>query len=776
MFLNPCCRLSLFLLILFVITCNAIAFASPVLSSEIENNQDQKKWVDHINIKDLPHAGKWQLAFSYAAGSSLREAKGGEIVRAKQSTDYQSTGDFYIVEFIVPENRTSASFDVIGNSAIQSYSIAPNHFFLIDSPGTEQAVILPVESSVSIPGLVNISGKEEFIKNEKKNHISIEGNPAENKAYSKQVGIVPIPVELKEGNDTFLLTNKVSVSYADPAAESAVRFFANTLKSSLDVTIETEKNNSIVKSAILFTKEGANALTAQQQAEGYLLSVTSNRIVVHAATEAGFFYGMQTLRQLLPAEFFSKKAVKNAKKWNIPTVEIKDYPRFSYRGMHLDVARHFIPAEQVKRFIDLMAMHKLNHFQWHLTDDEGWRVEIKKYPELTQVGSQRGFDLTKKDFQHNLYPAFGSGVKSYGGYYTQDQIREIVKYASDRHITIVPEIDLPGHARALIMSLPKQLIDPTDTSEYLSVQAYKDNVISPCIDSTYEVVDNIMREVADLFPGKYIHIGGDEVPAGVWMKSPSCQKLGIAANSTDDFREKIHNYFNERVQKILMTYNKSIAGWEEVANDNSMLAKPLAVYVWNAEKFDQAYNKSKKMGYDVILSTASSLYFDLSYDKDAREHGFNWAGYVGTYEPYAFLPIPADKSAEVIKGVQGQLWSETIMDPEQDVDYAAFPKLAGLSEMAWSPAVKRDWKDFSARMGRYHLPRLDFYGVKYRVSPPGVNVQNGWLMMNNEFTGTTLLYTVNGSSPKVYEGPVQVSGKVKAKAFSVTGRESRESE
>lgn len=347
-----------------------------------------------------------------------------------------------------------------------------------------------------------------------------------------------------------------------------------------------------------------------------------------------------------------------------------------------------------------------------------------------------------------------------------------MEYAKQRHITIIPEIEMPGHARAMIMSLPQQLIDPQDLSKSTSVQGYKDNVLSPCINSTYEVIDHIVKEVAELFPGKYLHIGGDEVPFGVWKKSAACQNL---ANSLDkNFREKIHHYFNQKVQTILSHYHKTMTGWEEIANEASELTSPLLVYVWNAEKFDQVYGKSKENSYDVIVSLATNLYFDLAYDKDAREPGFYWVGYVGTYEPYAMVPIPAGKNADVIKGVQGQIWTETILDPNQGLDYVAFPKVAGLAEMAWSPAVKRNWRDFSIRMGLQHLPRLDFYGVKYRVSPPGIHLQDGWLRMNNEFPGTKMLYSADGSAFKVYQEPVKVLGNVRAKAVSVTGRESRE--
>jgi hexosaminidase len=443
-----------------------------------------------------------------------------------------------------------------------------------------------------------------------------------------------------------------------------------------------------------------------------VIEVNSQTITVRAATQTGFFYALQSLRQLLPTNIYAQKFQRKVF-WNIPNVRVLDHPRFEYRGMHLDSARHFMPTAQVKRLIDLMAIHKLNYFQWHLTDDEAWRIEIKAYPQLTEKGAWRGFNPLPHDDKFDLFPSFGSGRQSYGGYYTQDDIREIVKYAQERHITIIPEIDLPGHARAMIMSLPQQLIDNSDHSDYTSIQGYKDNVLPACDTNTLSVIDNIMTEVAQLFPANYIHIGGDEVPHGAWEKSPACQKLGFEPLDPN-YRDKVQNYFLKQVQMILSKKEKIMAGWEEIASAESTLETPLRVYIWNSSKTAQVYKKAQEKGYEIIQAPAENLYFDLSYNANPKEPGQYWAGYVDTFSAYSFTPVDQTKgqTTELIKGVQGQLWSEQISSLEK-LDYFSFPKLAGLAELAWTPVDQRNWHNFYARMVVLHLPRLESYGVNY---------------------------------------------------------------
>lgn len=417
-----------------------------------------------------------------------------------------------------------------------------------------------------------------------------------------------------------------------------------------------------------------------------------------------------------------------------------------------------------------MALHKLNVFQWHLTDDEGWRIEIKNYPALTSIGAWRGFNRP-------IPPELGSGAKRYGGYYSQQQIRNIVQYAKERHITIIPEIDMPSHARAMLMSLPKLLIDSKDLSVYTSAQGYHDNVLSPCTENTFTVINNIVNELSNLFPGDTIHIGSDEVPLGVWAGSPKCQKLMkfLGLKNTDE----LQNYFLKRVEKIVQSKNKKMAVWDD-AIKNGKLDFSTRVYSWTNEN---AGLKAAQQGYSVILMPASYLYFDLAYSAETIEPGAYWAGLVDTFKIYSYKPLnifwPKTITHNIL-GVQGAVWTENISSAQQ-LDYFTFPKLLALSEVAWTPKNRRNWINFSQRVGSLHLPRLDYYGVEYRISPPGINllmIQNKILDANIEFPGLQLRYTTNGvlptSSSLLYSEPIEImNSAVNMRSFNSKNRGSR---
>lgn len=671
----------LFLLIVF---CSANIFAqekhkiSPQLFFNLQtNNLVHQTFTAKITIKHLPHSGKWRLGFNSIR--TLLTVEHAEFIPLKQG------GDFYLLEFTVPGGQSNATLILHGKSVLNRFSDSPQGYFLIDMLNA-QSKILPIMVETKL-----------LSKSSKKINEVIQAPGI--------TTIVPLPVEIIHKAGDFFLNAHTKLIYDNSTAKDPAEFFARTIQPASGFLLKTKTfRNQSIENVILLTTRGIDNLAAVERSEGYLLTVTPHSVIVRAATSAGFFYGLQTLRQLLPAEVFSF-SFRQRKTWKVPCVTIRDYPRFSYRGLHLDVARHFIPVNQVKRLLDLMAFNKLNYFQWHLTDDEGWRIEIKKYPALTQKGAWRGYDPLHYQ-EHALFPAYGSGANIYGGYYTQQEIRDIVRYAKERHITVVPEIDMPGHARAMIMSLPNELIDQHDTSKYVSAQGYHDNVLSPCAPRTYEVIDDIIAEVAQLFPGKYLHVGGDEVPTGAWRKSCMANKFDP---QDKHFSEKVQNDFMRQIQIMIVKHGKVMAGWQEIVSPYNALSKPLSVYIWNAAKIPDISKKSAQSGYHVVLCPAEKLYFDLAYSHDAAEPGQSWAGYVNTYDVYSFHP----SNAKVIAGVQGQLWSEFI-DSQKRLDYLAFPRVAGLAEVAWTPVQRRNWQEFRARMHAYYLPRLDFYGVQYR--------------------------------------------------------------
>jgi hexosaminidase len=496
----------------------------------------------------------------------------------------------------------------------------------------------------------------------------------------------------------FRLHSGTKLVVADPSsgAQEAAQFLLETINPYLETPLKTAGQDSKSPSVIRFLPLARKPL----KAEAYELAINAQHVDIKAADAAGFHYAVQSLRQLLPSSFYQTKAAPAASAI-IPALHIYDYPRYAWRGLHLDVARNFHPVADVKRLLDLMAMHKLNQFHWHLTDDEGWRIEIKAFPQLTEIGAFRGYDWP-------LAPSLGSGPEKKGGFYTQDEIREVVAYAQKRQITILPEIDMPGHARAMIRSLP-QLVDPSDQSVYESVQMYKDNVLSPCIPATYEVVDRILQEVASLFPGPYLHVGGDEVPDGVWNPERAPQCKALMAREGLQNKQQIENYFFKRIKIFVEKYGKTMAGWEEIAAKPGFADHKVLTFAW---KSGQDGERLAKEGYPVVLNPADHLYFDLAYSEDPNEPGYYWAGTIDTAKVYSY----AASASPNVRGIQGNLWSETIWTRE-DLDYRAFPRVVALAEIAWTPRARQNWQNFSQRLDQSHLPRLQAYGVQYRVAP-----------------------------------------------------------
>ncbi len=370
--------------------------------------------------------------------------------------------------------------------------------------------------------------------------------------------------------------------------------------------------------------------------------------------------------------------------------------------MMLDVSRNFFGVTYVKKFIDRMAQYKLNRFHWHLTDDEGWRIEIKHYPLLTKVGAVRGPD-TKLPF--TIFPAMrGPKNRVQRGFYTQSQIRDIVAYARGRCIEVLPEIDIPGHAKAALVSYPKLLTDPKDTSRYRSVQRVANNTLNPALESTYRFLDGVIAEVAALFPFGYIHLGGDEVPKGAWEHSPAVKALMQKHHLKS--RREVQNYFFARVDTILAKHGKKMVAWQEVLKGRPKLRKEDIVMAW---KSPQAGYKAVKRHRKTIMAPVHYLYFDQQYTRSKHEPGHTWSTPVSTRKTYSFDP----GSSPYLIGVHACLWSETLLN-EKIADYLAWPRALALAEVAWSSPKQKNWVDFKRRMKVHALPRLKLQGVHCR--------------------------------------------------------------
>ncbi|MEM8513380.1 hexosaminidase [Massilia sp. MP_M2] len=529
--------------------------------------------------------------------------------------------------------------------------------------------------------------------------------------------------------------------------------------------------------------------------EAYSLDIDAQRVVLKGASAHGVFNGLQSLAQLVSPD------------GALPLGSVQDAPRYAYRGMMLDVARHFSSVDTVLRLLDCMAAYKLNRFHFHLTDDEGWRLAIAALPELTDIGAQRGVAHPGRPC---LPPSFGSGAapgaSSGSGFYTAEEFVTILRYAKARHIDVIPEFNLPGHARAAVEAMRVRharlaaagdfagaeeylLSDPADASIYESVQLWHDNVMCIALPSVERFIDTVVTEVAALYraaevPLQVLHTGGDEVPGGAWVGSSVCQ-ASMRAHGWTDVRE-LRDDFQARCRAILARHGIAFAGWEEtalapradgvLAPDRRQAGRDVHVYVWNNGGLGPTRDCATELaaaGFDVVLANATSLYFDFAHAKHPLEPGYYWAGFVGTRDAFALAPSVG------VTGLQGQLWGENVCSRAR-LEYLAMPRLLGLAERAWSPqATDPDWNEFANRLGRRELPRLDRHGWHYRLPPPGALVEDGVLQATTAFPGLGLHYTVDGRDPDAgsprYVHPVPLHGVrvVKLASIDTRGRVSR---
>ena len=514
--------------------------------------------------------------------------------------------------------------------------------------------------------------------------------------------LIPLPQKLSVREGSFPITPATAI-YADLASQPTAAFLRERLRPATGYPLNTRASGvgeAAIPGGIYLTTNNAKASLGP---EGYELIVAPDSVVIRAPTQAGLFYGVQTLLQLLPPEIFATNPV-NQGVWKIPCVRIEDWPRFAWRGFMLDVSRHFFNKSEVETFLDAMALHKMNVFHWHLTDDHGWRIEIKKYPRLTQIGAWRsggGFGFDPKSTT-----AYGPDGR-YGGFYTQDDIRELVKYAADRHITIVPEIEMPGHSTAALAAYPEYSCTGGPFEPSLTAGIFN-GIYDPAKEATFQFLADILTEVAPLFPGKYIHIGGDEVPMETWKASADCQALMRREGLKNE--DELQSWFTRRIEKIVSARGHSMLGWSEIMHGG--LAQNAAVMDWIGGAKEAA-----AQGHDVVMTPTAYCYFDFyqSSNHVAEPKAASWGGPLTLDQMYAFEPMPTNLPPELqahILGAQGNLWTEQIPNLKQ-AEYMTFPRACALAEVTWSAKDARNWDDFMRRL-QVHVRRLDGMNIHYR--------------------------------------------------------------
>jgi hexosaminidase len=798
------------------------------------------------NKSDLPLTDtNWALFFNM----SPRPILPAKI--PQPATVQHINGDWYK---LIPNKgfslKPGASTEILyqGTEAVTKVTDAPLGLYVVfyDKDGKEENIVQIAQANYTI---VPFTRKEQMLRG----IADLEPLPTSSATYRNNLAvsllpteqlqkIIPSPVKLTTGAGTLALSSSLPI-YADKGLESEARFLSQKLKAITGKDFSVTTGTLTGKGIFLKTgKINVNGLAK----EAYRLGIDGNGVSITGSDAAGVFYGVQSLLALIPtATYLTPSAAIS-----LNYVQIEDAPRFEFRGMHLDVSRNFQTKETILRLLDLLAFYKVNQFLFYTTEDEGWRLEIDGLPELTQVGAQREHTSGKET--PVLHPAYGSGPKAYdegkygSGYYTKADFVEILKYAKERHIKVIPEVNLPGHARAAIKAMEARyerlmkegkekeaneyrLIDPDDRSVYLSAQGYTDNVVSVGRESTYHFYEKVVDEITKLYkeaglPMDVMHAGGDEVPEGVWTKSPVAAKL-LKENPSIKDPKNLQAYFFGKLRERLAKRKLEVHAWEEAvlvkAADGKLVMNPEFVgkgvvpYVWN-NLFDlDLGNRLANAGYPVVLCNVSNFYFDMAYNNDPQEPGLYWAGYVDTRNNWAFAPFDMFKTTyktamgkpltfaglepmkpearKNVRGVESQLWSETVKGRDM-AEYDILPKLLGFAESAWAPerpwetienrqarekSISIGWNVFANTLAQKDLPRLAHIngGYNYRLPLPGVLIENSTLKANVELPGLAIHYTTDGSEPTakslLYKNPVKVSGTVKLKSFDAAGRSSR---
>lgn len=583
---------------------------------------------------------------------------------------------------------------------------------------------------------------------------------SEKRTLNSDYEIIPKPLDVNsKGDASFLLKDGVAVIYPEnnQKMQDNAEFLVDYVEKQTGVKLTSHAGMPV---------DGAICLTLDlndDNAEAYKLIVNDKRVCISGASEAGVFYGIQTLRKSLP--------VAQDINVNLSAVEIYDKPRFAYRGAMLDVARHFYTVDEVKTFIDMLALHNINRFHWHLTDDQGWRIEIKKYPKLMSVASER-----KETVVGRWYSGIYDG-KPYGGYYTQDELRDVIDYAAKRHITIIPEVDLPGHMQAALTAYP-ELGCTGGPYEVRTIWGVSQDVLCVGNDFTLQFVKDVLSEVADIFPSEYIHIGGDECPKVRWEKCPKCQEriksLGLKSDAKHTKEQRLQSYMIQEAAKYLKEKGKRIIGWTEILEGGLVPDATLMSWIGESGGIEAAHQH-----HDVIMTPNTYLYFDYYQSKKVEDEPLAIGGYLPIEKTYNYEPMPKELTKEeqqYIKGVQANLWTEYIPVFSQ-VQYMVLPRLGAAAEVQWTDPSKKDYKDFLRRVP--HLVAVyDCYGWNYATHVYDVNVDMKADTVNHvlnvqlsTMADDPIYYTLDGQDPTEkslkYTKPFTIDQSVVLKTMAV---------
>jgi hexosaminidase len=560
---------------------------------------------------------------------------------------------------------------------------------------------------------------------------------------AQNLHIIPEPYQIEKGNGSFELPKSISI-YAPSSANEVTTQIVKQLELVTGEKVKSNQQNATIQLSIVKDEKLAT--------EGYALVVQKNGIQIKANSNAGLFYGWQTLQQIMPTAIYAKAKQANTN-WQIPYVSIVDKPRFEWRGMMLDVSRHFFSKADVKVFIDDMARYKYNRFHWHLTDDQGWRIEIKSLPKLTEVGAWRA---ERKGKWMNTTTPLMSEPRTYGGYYTQEDIKEIVAYAKSKFIEVIPEIDVPGHSMAMIAAYPQLSTTPNYPyqvnvgEEFMDweglnghVTAKIDNSLDPSNETVFDYLDKIFGEIAPLFPFEYIHMGGDENAKNNWEKSKNVQAL-MKKEGLKNMNE-VQSYFVKRVQKIINNKGKKMMGWDEILEGG--LDGSAAVMSWRGVK---GGIEAAKKGHKVVMSPSTYNYLDY-YQGEITAEGKVYAG-LRMKKTYSFDPVPEGVDPNLIIGNQGNQWTEQLQNM-RNVQYMTWPRALAIAETSWSPKEKKDWNSFTKKV-EAHFEKMDAANVKYAKSlfdpivTTQLNTQGELILhMEGEIDGLDFYYSIDDSMP-----------------------------
>jgi len=748
--------------------------------------------------------------------------------------------------FQIPPGQ-SVAVNYSNSSPIIKASAGPIGAFFVESDESGNERIITLQKPVEILGYDDLSRvfpSEEIRATVPTAASEYQKNSSLTKLLPEQTGlIIPTPQTWIRSQGNFTI-NKTTLLQVEKGLESEASYLAQALKERFGISIEVQTSQKASEKSIYL---GFQPTKAGKGDEDYEILCSEMGIQVRGNQPAGVFYGIQSMLATIPASAYG-----TSQNVNVPAMTVFDTPRFAYRGFLLDVARNFTPKKELLKLIDLLAMYKVNKLNLRITEDEGWRIEIKGLPELTQIGSRRGY--TKESRKH-LLTAFGSGPdpdspgNKSTGYYTREEFKEILKYAAQRHVEVIPEVCFPSHARAAIMAMEARydtymkkgekekaeefrLIDPQDTSRYYSAQKFRDNIACAARPSVYHFYETVIKDFIDMYQEaglklKTFNTGGDEVPKGAWSGSPMCLDL---MKTMPEIRDPLQfqGYFLGKALEILKKYGLRTTGWEEVVlNKDSQgnvqvnpkfIGQNVYPLVWdNTGNNIDLGNRIANAGYPVILCNVTNLYFDLSYTTDPTEKGLHWGGFQDAIDPYVLTPLNVYNSTNFdwfgrlgttevpypgkerlkaenrknIYGLQAQLWSETLVDGPEQLEYYVLPKLFAFAEKSWAQApaweeetdvqkrvaqIRTSWNEFTNRIGQHEMPRLDLIngGYAYRIPSPGGTLTEGRLYTNVSFPGLEVRYTTDGSEPSatsaLWSEPVAVEGSIRIRAFNKKGR------